>query len=436
MRYLLPYICIKKRSHNIQPPNLSFYNLGIAPKMLSILEKMNFVSPTPIQHKAIPQILEGKDLVGIAQTGTGKTLAFGIPMIQQLVSNGGTVVILAPTRELAMQINEVLRDILRQHNMKSVVLIGGANINTQIKRIRERPQVIIATPGRMIDHIQQRTLKLDNVNILVLDEADRMFDMGFQPQVEQIIRHIPRQRQTLLFSATMPGDIVKLTTKHMKLPIRIEIAPSGTAAEQISHELFIVKENSKRRLLSLLLKEYRGSILLFVRTKIKAKRITKMVRELRYKAAEIHSNRTMSQRKIAMEGFKSGQYRILIATDIAARGIDVSDIELVINYDLPDDIENFVHRIGRTGRAGVEGHAIAFATPEQGDVVQKIEKFMKKSLPITTRSDMDSEKFVKSNIVKNTSRNRNSKRYGNKRRTFQDKTQGGKSISRNKRPKR
>jgi ATP-dependent RNA helicase RhlE len=358
----------------MQHTNLSFFHLGIAPKMLEVLERLQFVQPTPVQHQTIPPALEGKDIVGVAQTGTGKTLAFGVPLVQRLSASQGRGLVLVPTRELAIQVDQALRDVMRPYHMSSVVLIGGANIRPQISALQKKPRVIVATPGRLIDHLEQKTVHLKEVEILVLDEADRMLDMGFQPQVERILRRVPNQRQTMLFSATMPQNIIRLATQHMKLPIHVEIAPSGTAAEDVTHELFIIREESKKPTLKLLLNQYRGSVLLFTRTKVRARRITRMVRELHHRVAEIHSDRTMGQRKEAIDGFKSGRHRVLVATDIAARGLDVTGIELVINYDLPDDIENYVHRIGRTGRAGTEGHAISLATPTQGADVEQIEK--------------------------------------------------------------
>ena len=263
----------------MQHPVLSFYNLGIAPKLLNILEQLKFASPTPIQHKAIPVALEGQDIVGVAQTGTGKTLAFGIPMVQRLASEGGRALVIVPTRELALQVGEVMRTILTPFGFQGAILIGGAPIFRQIQALRKHPNVLVATPGRLVDHLERKTVNLKDVRILVLDEADRMFDMGFAPQIKRILHHVPRDRQTMLFSATMPPDIIGLATKQMKLPIHVEIAPQGTAAADVNQELFIVKEESKKSLLRLLLKQYRGSILLFTRTKIKARKITKVDRK-------------------------------------------------------------------------------------------------------------------------------------------------------------
>ncbi len=371
-----------------------FYHLGLAPDMLKVLDKLKFIDPTPIQHQAIPVALDGKDIMGVAQTGTGKTLAFGIPTIQRLAAEGGQALILVPTRELAIQVAEALEPLLNAFQMTSAVLIGGVKMHGQLMDLKRSPSVIVATPGRMNDHIYQGTLGLGDVSVVILDEADRMLDMGFEPQIKSILRCVTNKKQTMLFSATMPPDILKLATKYMELPLTIEIAPSGTTVEDISQELFIVKESSKNDLMKMLLQKYHGTVLVFIRTKMKASRVTRNIREMGAKVAEIHSDRSMSQRIQAMEGFKRGRYRVLVATDIAARGIDVSMIELVINYDLPDDAENYVHRIGRTGRAGKEGHAVTFATPTQSHDIQKIESMIKMALPRSRHPKFASAGFV------------------------------------------
>jgi ATP-dependent RNA helicase RhlE len=296
--------------------------------------------------------------------------------------------VILPTRELALQVEEELRKIGGKIGMKTVVLIGGANMGKQIRDLKAKPHVIIATPGRLIDHMEQKTVKLDEVKILVLDEADRMLDMGFAPQLNRILSSVPTERQTLLFSATMPQDIVTIATKHMKTPVRVEVAQQGTASERVSQELIITEKSNKLSLLSALLKEYAGTVLVFSRTKHGATKICLAVKKMGHTSAELHANRSLSQRREALDGFKMGKYRVLIATDIAARGIDVKGIELVINYDLPDASEDYVHRIGRTGRAGQEGKAISFATPDQMQDVRSIERLIRMKLPVGKRTNL------------------------------------------------
>jgi len=362
-----------------------FYNLGIAPNILEILHKLNFKIPTPIQEKSIPIALEGTDMIGIAQTGTGKTLAFGVPMIQAALSGKQGLVVL-PTRELAFQVNEVFHKIGSLFGVRTAILIGGEPIGRQIQALRRNPQIIIGTPGRIIDHLEQKTVTLASVAVLILDEADRMLDMGFAPQLKKILQVLPRDRQTMLFSATMPQDIANIAQAHMKLPVRVEIAPPGTPAAKITQELFFVEKPDKFKLLEKILGEYRGSVLIFSRTKHGAKKITKSIRLIGHSVAEIHSNRSLNQRREALDGFRNGKYRILVATDIAARGIDVKGIELVLNYDLPQHPEDYVHRIGRTGRVDNAGHAISFATPEQKNDVRGIERLIRATLPLSTLS--------------------------------------------------
>lgn len=360
-----------------------FYGLGLAPKLLAALEQLKFTTPTPIQKNAIPIALQGQDMVGIAQTGTGKTLAFGLPMIQRLAQTRGRGLVLVPTRELAIQVEESLQKVGAAIRLKTAVLIGGASMDRQMQQLRRGPHIIIATPGRLIDHLERRTLKLDDIHVLVMDEADRMLDMGFQPQIKKILAAVPRDRQTMLFSATMPSEIVKLANQHMKTPIRVEIAAAGTAAERVTQELFFVGREAKTHLLKKILEQYKGTVLVFSRTKHGAKKITKSILDWGHTAAEIHSNKSLSQRRAALDGFKSGRYRILVATDIAARGIDVTGIELVLNFDLPDNPEDYVHRIGRTGRAGLPGHAISFAAPDQRGDVRGIERVMRSTLAVS-----------------------------------------------------
>lgn len=361
----------------------TFNGLGIAPGLIEVLGKLRFAEPTPIQRQAIPAAIGGSDIVGVAQTGTGKTLAFGIPMLQRLARIKGQGLVLLPTRELALQVEKSLHAIGQPLGLKTAVLIGGQSFGPQIDAIRRNPHVIIATPGRLIDHLTRKTITLERVNTLVLDEADRMLDMGFKPQIDRIVRVVPRDRQTMLFSATLPYEIMAIASANMRQPVRIEVAPSGTTVESVTQEIFIVERTAKPELLAAVLKEHRGSTLVFTRTKFGAKKITRALKALGESAAEIHSNRSLAQRRDALEGFRSGRYRVLIATDIASRGLDVKGIETVINYDLPSQAEDYVHRIGRTGRAGMAGHAISFAMPEERNEVRSIERLIKKSIVIS-----------------------------------------------------
>lgn len=366
-----------------QPINARFSELGIAPRLLQAIDRLKFTEPTPIQRGSIPVALSGKDLIGIAQTGTGKTLAFGISMLQRLEQVKGRGLIVLPTRELALQVNEAIHSIGRGFGLRTAVLIGGASMYMQRQALSRNPQILVVTPGRLIDHLEHRTVRLSDVKILVLDEADRMLDMGFAPQIKKIFAAVPRQRQTMLFSATMPQEIIAIARQNMEFPIHVEIARSGTTVEQVTQEVFFLAKEDKNRLLETLLQQYRGPVLVFTRTKYGARKLAYAVRGMHHTAAEIHSNRSLAQRREALEGFKSGKYRVLVATDIAARGIDVTGIELVINYDMPMQAEDYVHRIGRTARAGRAGRAISFATFDQRRDIRDIEHLIRSALLVS-----------------------------------------------------
>lgn len=380
-----------------------FSSLGVTPKTLAILEELKFTVPTPIQIKSIPLTSQGKDIVGIAQTGTGKTLAFGIPLVQRLSQGYGQSLIILPTRELAIQVQEDLKFLARGYNLRTALLIGGEPMGRQIFELRNQARIIIATPGRLINHIERRTVKLDAVKILVLDEADMMFDMGFEPQVRKILKALPEKKQTMLFSATMPQEVAGIIAKYMTMPVRIEVAPAGTPAENVNQEIIVLKNEDKRTQLQKILKDHMGSILIFARTKYGVRDLCHHIRISGHAAAEIHSNRSLAQRRESMAGFKAGRFRILVATDIAARGIDVKGIELVLNYDLPEDINDYVHRIGRTGRAGQAGKAISFVNISQIKSIGKIERITKKSIPLTKLVDFEIT-TVKSGQVRRQSR--------------------------------
>lgn len=360
---------------------ITFSDFAISPALVKMLERQNITTPTPIQEKTIPVGLDGKDVIGIAQTGTGKTLAFGLPMIEN-IRRGEFGLVLAPTRELAIQIEDTFKSL----NVKTALLIGGAPLRPQVGQLRGRPMVVIATPGRLVDHMQQKTIDLRDAYVVTLDEADRMLDMGFAAAIKKILSFTPSGRQTMLFSATMPKAIADLAKQYLNDPVRIEIASAGTAAENIEHELVMLAQDQKPNMLNTLLDENKGSILVFTRTRHGARKLARTIRNNGHKSAEIHSDRSLAQRREALTGFKSGQYRILVATDIAARGIDVKDIELVVNYDIPMCPEDYVHRIGRTGRAGASGKAITLATLDQSKDIRDIEKVLKAKLPISPLS--------------------------------------------------
>jgi ATP-dependent RNA helicase RhlE len=376
--------------HTIQndTKHSDFHGLGISPSILKVLEKLHLETPTPIQWKSIPVAIRGEDLIGIAQTGTGKTFAFGIPMLQRLGIHKGRGLVLLPTRELALQVDENLKKLGGSFGLRTAALIGGEPIGKQIQLLKKNPHIVVATPGRLNDCLERRLLKLDEVKVLVLDEADMMLDMGFMPQVRQILKYVPKERQTMLFSATMPAAISKLAEEYMSLPVNIEVAPSGTTAELVDQEMYVVNKEDRLMHLEKILKEYRGQVLVFTRTKHFAKTLTRRIEQMGHRAAEIHSNRSLVQRRQALDGFKSKKYRVLVATDIAARGIDVSGIELVVNYDLPDDSGDYVHRIGRTARAGTSGKAISFALPTQWKEVRSIERLIKKNITQTKFAEL------------------------------------------------
>lgn len=367
----------------------NFSDIGVSPDILKILDKLSLTSPTPIQKQAIPVALKGTDIVGIAQTGTGKTFAFGIPIIQKLLSSSGQALVLVPTRELALQVNESIRKLADRLNITTIVLIGGESISRQFFELKRRPRLIIATPGRLIDHLKRKSIKLDQIKTLVLDEADMMLDMGFLPQIEEILRSVPKERQTMLFSATMPVLIANLATKYLKLPIRIEVAPQGTIVKNVTQEMIVLEAKDKMKYLEKIIKENEGSILIFVRTRYGVKNIAKKLISNGHKATEIHSDLSQGQRKRALDSFKNGRSRIMVATDVAARGLDVKGIELVINYDLPDSSSDYVHRIGRTARAGKKGKAISLATPSQLKNIKAIEALIKMRFNIVEQAKLE-----------------------------------------------
>ncbi len=420
-----------KKHEQTEEKAIAFSDLGISPTILDVLKNLKLEIPTPIQHQAIPAALEGQDIIGIAQTGTGKTFAFGIPILQRLGIERGQGLIVVPTRELAIQVTESLKKLGGPLGLRLATLIGGEFIDKQLFMLRKNPHIIVATPGRLIDHLKRKTVKLDQIKILVLDEADMMLDLGFAPQIEEIFKLTPKEKQTMLFSATMPAAIAKLAAKYLKLPISIEVAPQGTTAEKVEQEIFVIKPSDRFSHLEKIVKEHAGSILVFVRTKHGVKEVTEKLFRLGHKATEIHSNLSLNRRRTALDSFKSQKSRILVATDVAARGLDVNGIELVVNYNLPDATADYVHRIGRTGRAGKIGKAISLATPNQLKDIRDIERLINKSLPIKEYVKLDAassgRSFPRGRSSSGSSRPivnvPNAKRYGSNdaRGKFQDK---------------
>src|SRR6266849_1454554 len=360
---------------------MTFAELGLSPKALAALDRAGFEAPTPIQAQAMPPALQGKDVIGSAATGTGKTLAFALPILERLEGKRGVHGRTAPApRELALQIGAERERFGHGRHVLTAVVSGGVGMNPQIQAFQRRVEVIVATTGRLNDHLDQGTARLDDIEILVLDEADRMLDMGFLPQLRRILKHLPGKRQSLLFSATMAGEVQEFAREHLQNPVRVEVARSGTTAARAEQQVFLVGEEEKVALLLALLEQDELSTLVFTRTKRRADRVGKALARGGHHVAIIHADRSQAQRRHALEGFRSGKYRVLVATDIAARGIDVAEIGHVVNFDLPHVPEDYVHRIGRTARAEASGRASSFASPEEHDLLSGIEKFTRKSV--------------------------------------------------------
>jgi ATP-dependent RNA helicase RhlE len=368
----------------------SFDALGVAEPILRALAAENYTSPTPIQARAIPALLAGRDLLGIAQTGTGKTAAFGIPLLQKLSTGHvppgakeARALILAPTRELAVQIEQSLRTYGRFLNLRMAVILGGVNQNSQVRAMAKGVDILVATPGRLLDLVQQKHVRLDKVECFIVDEADRMLDMGFIRDVRKLAAALPRKRQSMLFSATMPDDIVKLTHDMLHQPERVEVAPQGKTADRIEQKLYFVPMPQKRQLLSHLLEDLAmNRVIVFTRTKHGANRVAEHLSRSGVVAEAIHGNKSQNARQRALEMFRSGKARVLVATDIAARGIDIDDISHVVNFELPNEPESYVHRIGRTARAGGEGIAISFCDASERGCLRDIERLIRNKIEV------------------------------------------------------
>lgn len=373
--------CAERHSGQLHQAR-SFAELELSPETLEVLERAGFEHPTPIQAQAIPPALAGRDVIGTAATGTGKTAAFLLPIIERLAGKRGTrALVLAPTRELALQIGEELERFGSGRHLRGAVVIGGVAMNGQTRALRGGHEVVIATPGRLVDHLQQGAAKLDQIEVLVLDEADRMLDMGFKPQLTRILARLPRIRQTLLFSATTAGEVAAFSRQHLHDPVSVEVARSGTTAAGAVQQVFLAGQQEKLPLLLTLLDGDDLSTLVFTRTKRRADRVARSLQRAGHGVARIHADRSQGQRRAALEGFKDGSFRILVATDIAARGIDVAEIGHVVNYDLPHVPEDYVHRIGRTARMDASGRASSFVSPEEIDLLRGIEKLTRTQVP-------------------------------------------------------
>ena len=388
----------------------NFNELNIESKLKNSLKYSNFIKPTPIQAKAIPIALNGKDILGTAQTGTGKTLAFTIPLLNKLIVNKNTKgLIVCPTRELASQVFDTINKLnINDIRIGSVLLIGGESMQRQLRQLNKRARIIVGTPGRINDHLKRNSLKLSNVDYLVLDETDRMLDMGFTPQIENILKFIPKIHQTLLFSATLPSNILKISEKYLRMPERISVGSLSTPIEQIKQETFSLKQETKYNELINQLIERQGSILVFVKTKHGADKIVKKLKYDAHSVEAIHGNLRQSKRERVIKGFRSGKSRILFATDVAARGLDIPLIQHVINYDLPQVPEDYIHRVGRTGRAGKNGSALTFLTNNDQRMWREIQKLINPNFELE-------EKFNKKSSKKK-------KKFNKKRKSFKDKS--------------
>jgi ATP-dependent RNA helicase RhlE len=364
--------------------SLTFQELGLAPELLKAVSAAGYTSPTPIQAQAIPLALKGRDLMGLAQTGTGKTAAFTLPIVQRLMAGPSRTraLILTPTRELAAQVEESFVKYSRFAELSVVPVYGGVPLEPQERALRKGVDVVVATPGRLIDHLERQNVVFDDLEVLVLDEADRMLDMGFAPQINRIVREIPAYRQTMLFSATMPPEVEALARKYLRKPVVVQVGRRSMAASGVTHAVYPVPRERKGALLiELLRRDGMDSVLVFTRTKHGADRVVRELERGGISATAMHADKTQAQRTKALEGFKSGEIRVLVATDIAQRGLDIDDITHVINYDVPQQAEDYVHRIGRTARAGATGDAFTFMAPDEIATVRMIEHVLGQPIP-------------------------------------------------------
>jgi ATP-dependent RNA helicase RhlE len=368
--------------HPVPTTEQFFSNLGLSPEILETVRAIGFEHPTPIQAAVIPIALTGRDVIGLAQTGSGKTAAFALPLAEKLTHGRGVRgLILSPTREIALQTKAFLDLFGANHELNTACVIGGVKMTPQFDALRSKPDIVVATPGRLLDHVQRRTVSLNDIEVLVLDEADHMLDLGFLPQMRDILKLLPRDRQTMMFSATMPDSIEMIARDFMRTPERIDITPVGGAAEGITHRVYVVKEEDKRNALLALLHQELGSTLVFARRKVDAEWLYHILERQGHPVARIHADQSQSKRSSSLQTFREGQHRILVATDIAGRGIDVPGIEHVINFDIPENVEDYVHRGGRTARGAAKGIVSTIVTWQDLPMVRKIEEVLGEKVP-------------------------------------------------------
>ena len=391
---------------------MSFSHFGLSEEIIRAVTERGYTNPTPIQSQAIPAVLAGGDILAGAQTGTGKTAGFTLPILQRLSdtqpkgpSHGRPPIrtlILVPTRELAAQVEESVRDYGKYLKLRSMMMIGGVNINPQISRLKSRVDILVATPGRLLDHVQQKTLSLSRIEILVLDEADRMLDMGFIRDIKKILALLPKKRQNLLFSATFSDEIQLLADNLLNNPELIEVARRNAIADKVTHVVHPVDRNRKRDLLAHLIKQHRWSqVLVFTRTKHGANKLAEFLIANGISSLAIHGNKSQSARTRALAEFKTGRLQVLVATDIAARDIDINELPHVVNFELPNVAEDYVHRIGRTGRAGAEGDAVSLVCVDERQLLTAIERFVKRNLPRQTVAGFEPDPSIKAEPIKN-----------------------------------
>jgi len=398
---------------------VSFNGLGLPPALLHAVQKMGFARPTPVQYRAIPVLLAGRDLMATAVTGSGKTAAFLLPILNRLAvrqPGGPRALILAPTRELAVQILDHFRVLAAGTGLRGAAVYGGVSAGPQEQALRTGVDVLVATPGRLLDHLQHSYAKMDRLECLVLDEADRMLDMGFIPDIKRVLKVLPQKHQTMMFSATFSPEIATLAREFQHDPVRVEVARSATPVDSVRQNVYTVEQNGKLNLLTRLLKEgHVDSALVFLRTKYRTERIAKQLHQAGFKAQSIHGGRTQGQRQRALDGFRKGRYNILVATDVAARGLDIDGITHVFNFDIPNSSDDYIHRIGRTARDNADGDAITFVTPEDHETLGSIERTLGKKLQredwegaVPVRSSSDSAPKSRTGKDIKSSRNGNS----------------------------